>query len=215
MKDNLKPLIKHLIENNSKEILKKSFLNCHVKGLHSIMLLECPGKTIRLFIAEKDHELYKNDTGLRKPMSLGFHPHHCDLTLHCVKGEFTNIEVQESEIPLENSMPIDKYLYQSQILKEKIGFQLVKKTWVQYYAMMPVAADYQNFYFMKANTLHTVAVQKNKFAAWLVYEGKKDKKYKPYCFSNVDLTKETYENFYQKPDMKTIKGLLKKCGLAA
>lgn len=55
-------LIKHLWENNRKEIISKSIKNCHVKGLHSIMLLQSKNKTIRMYISDYNSELV-NENG--------------------------------------------------------------------------------------------------------------------------------------------------------
>ena len=109
----MKTLIKHLLENNLEEILSKSLLHCHCLGVHSIILLNSTAKTIRLYVAEKGNELYRNQpsrvsSGL--PMAVSFHPHHCNLTIHVVKGILLNWIVKESEIGFE----IDKYLYQNQ-----------------------------------------------------------------------------------------------------
>src|SRR6478752_10393471 len=95
----MKHLISHLIKNYLEEIVNKSLLHCHCKGLHSIMLLESPGKTIRLFISTPQSEMYKNlpetfnyekATGESlfhsKKMSIAFHPHHCNVTLHVING---------------------------------------------------------------------------------------------------------------------------------
>lgn len=43
-------IIKHFVQNNYETVINKSFLNCHVHGLHSIMLHDVDGQRIRLFI---------------------------------------------------------------------------------------------------------------------------------------------------------------------
>lgn len=80
----MKELIKHLVNNHLDTIVEKSFLNCHVMGLHSIMLLESPEKTIRLFVSDGNSKLRKNteENILKGKQTLAFHPHHCNITLH-------------------------------------------------------------------------------------------------------------------------------------
>jgi hypothetical protein len=53
--------------------------------------------------------------------------------------------------------------------------------------------------YMKADEIHTVSVEKNKICAWLVFEGKEDQKYIPYCYSTTNLNYENGEDLYVKP----------------
>lgn len=97
----MKALIKHLWKTHQEEIVAKSFLHCHVRNVHSIMFMDTPEKTIRLYIADLRNELFYNypDNYKMKQMTTAFHPHHCDLTLHCVKGSLTSWAVKESTVP--------------------------------------------------------------------------------------------------------------------
>lgn len=205
----MKELIKHLLENNREEILSKSLMNCHAIGLHSIMLLESPGKTIRLFIAMPYHELWKNlpaDFDENR-MSIGFHPHHCNITLHCIMGRFHNWTVKENVW----GYSVKKFEYKSKINGGEfgvtpIGFPLINSTsqrWV-----------YENeVVSMRANEIHTVGVEKGKVAAWFVYEGKEDPSYKPYLYSNHDIDKEGKKDLYQKMPFIDVEYLLTKAGI--
>lgn len=206
----MKKLIQHLWENNKEEILNKSLLDCHCKGLHSIMLLESPGKTIRLYIAEEGHEMYKNypeRVRMGSPMTIGFHPHHCDLTLHCIAGHFLNWRVCESKFGFE----IDKYEYHSKIKEGETNFKYLDRCYV--YTASETAVHSNNSLFLPANYIHTVACPEGMFCAWLVYEGKEDPNYKSYCYSNADMSKDNFKGLYNKPIEEQIELLLKRCNL--
>lgn len=190
----MKTLIKHFIENNPKEVLEKSLFDCHVKGLHSIMLLDSPGKTIRLYLTDKDHEL---NPFMNRVINVGYHPHHCDLTFKIVTGQLVNIIAEESN-DLDFDFEIDKYLYKSKISKGKMRFDHIGKV-----DMKIINKKYLikgDELFMRADEIHTVSVEKNKVCAWLVFEGKKDPKYIPYCYSTTNLNYQSGENLYTKPE---------------
>lgn len=212
----MKTLIGHLIENNLDEIISKSLFNCHVKGMHSIMLLESPGKTIRLYVAEPDNELWANHPDNIKnggTLSLAFHPHHCNLTIETVVGSLYNWEVVEVANGVSDLI-LDKFIYQSQIIDgdiffkranpDKVGIKTTNITWLPKGTSLP----------MKANAIHTVYCSRSEYTAWLVYEGLEDKNYVSNAYSNTDLTKESFEGLYQKPeDYYQIERLMKKIGL--
>jgi hypothetical protein len=194
----MKNLIKHLLIENEKQILERSLKNCHVKGLHSIMLRERPGETIRLYIATNDHEL-------NNPLALAYHPHHCNLTIDVIRGRIYN---WIAKVDVNGEIRLNRYYYNSQITKGKIGFQLLqpedrlkvidkKRLWEREAA------------FMKASDIHTVIVDPFQEAAWMVYEGKEDERYQPFCWSSNDLENFNSEGLYQKfSSMKEIKDLL-------
>lgn len=187
----MKTLIRHFLENNSDDVLSKSLLNCHVKGLHSIMLLDSPGKTIRLYITDEDHELNHD------ALNVGYHPHHCDLTLKVVHGTLTNIQVQESDFKRLN-FSIDKYLYKSKISKGEMKFDHIGSVYLQHLETNILKMG--SSLFMHASDIHTVSVDKGKKCAWLVFEGKEDKNYVPYCYSNSDLNNINDSGLYIKPN---------------
>jgi len=204
----MKTLIKHFIENNSKEVLEKSLFNCHVKGVYSIMLLDSPGKTIRLYITDVDHEL---NPFMNRVINVGYHPHHCDLTLKIVEGTLTNITVEETD-DIDSDFEIDKYLYKSKISKGEMRFDHIGRTDMKYIDRKIL--DKGDELFMKADEIHTVSVEKDKICAWLVFEGKSDPKYIPYCYSTTNLNYENGEGLYIKPEsMDQIIELLNKTGV--
>lgn len=208
----MKELIRHLVRVNIEEIVSKSLFNCHAMGVHSIMLLESPGKTIRVFIATKDHQLNKNLSASQgeyyNRMSVGFHPHHCDITLHCVYGEIQNWIVTEHSFYGDNYLVRNKYKYHSKITDNEMSFELIGEK------MLSTVSDNRiqtgESVFMKAHEIHTVGVEKGKEAAWFVYEGKEDANYQPFCYSNADPSQMNSfnANLYVKSSEVNILGLL-------
>lgn len=218
---NYEALIRHYWNNNREEILDNSYLNCHVKGLHSIMLSNIEGKRIRLYITEYGNELvnnynFKDRYGLtieNKITTLGFHAHHCNLTLVVLKGNIYNTILNSNRIydapTIDNLLKLNIYEYISKILKGKINFKLLKKD--NYYLVE------NSFKFKKgssislnANVIHTIGLSEEKSkSAWLVLEGKEDKNYNPIIYSNQELDKINTQNLYIKPTEVQIYELLK------
>lgn len=205
----MKALVKHLWKTHQEEIVAKSFLHCHVRNVHSIMFMDTPEKTIRLYIADLRNELFYNypDNYKLKQMTTAFHPHHCDLTLHCIKGNLTSWRVKESE----EGLPATKYLYHSQILEGKTQFEKIGETFLQ--TLQHHTINEGDIIELKASDIHTVSSAPDKFTAWFVYEGKDDPEYKSFCWSNKELENETLEGLYQKPSAMDIERLLTTCGL--
>lgn len=191
-------LIKHLIENNMDEIVAKSILHCHVKGLHSIMLLEAPGKTIRLYIANNDHDLARNLLDKKgmptQELSLSFHPHHCNLTLHVVKGTLINYEMERASVLDADAGLYRKHLYKSKITEGEMKFSFIQESALKLHKATRIHTG--EALSMYAEAIHNVAVEAGSIAAWLVYEGKENEDYIPYCWSNTDLNKVRSEGLY-------------------
>lgn len=199
-------LVEHLIANNFEEILDRSLLNCHVHGLHSIMLLESPGKTIRLYITDSDHQM--SQLG-----DLAFHPHHCNLTLHCILGTMENVTIE----PLKRGswiapeLYLHRYRYQSKIKEGQGGF-----TFEGIDAFYSPVRNYMmegSVEFMKATDIHTVIVPEGEVTAWFVYEGMEDPFYYSYSWSDKNLEDYTTEGLYIKPTREDLKRLFLKIGI--
>jgi len=193
----MKGLLNHLLRQNWETILNKSLKNCHVKGLHSIMLIDSPGQTVRLYIAERDHDMAGDN--------LALHPHHCNLTLEVVRGKINNITYRTGKSVETRA----KWLYQSQITTGKMGFtliDLIDRSLIQNSSKILQQGDVIG---MNASTIHTVKVNKGELAAWFVYEGMEDPNYVPYCWSNNDLANFDATGLYQKfQSMEEIRDLL-------
>lgn len=199
----MRDLIRHLIENNKEEIVKKSIMNCHVKGLHSVMLLDSPGKTIRMFVTGANNDMVRNYDN--NNMSLGFHPHHCYLTLKVIKGQITNRILKC--VPSGMGFTMQKHRYISKILNENeakiehIGEQ-------ENCLVVNSVLNYDHSIGMSANTIHTVGVGKG-IAAWLVFEGKEDKNYQPLIYSGTKIEKLETEGLYQKPTEEEVDEMIR------
>jgi hypothetical protein len=210
----MKTFIHHLIQNHLDEIVEKSILNCHCVGLHSIMLLDHPEKTIRVYIAEPRNELYRNspasvNNGME--MSIGFHPHHCNLTLECIKGSVTNWIISESIDSIgQPSLRLNKYLYKSKITDGELKFETVEKGVLVFDKKIETLFP-KGRIFMNAWDIHTVYCDTNSLSAWIVYEGKEDPNYKPLCWSTaLELNKKNDSGLYQKPTKEQVIDLILK-----
>ena len=205
----MKTLINHLLLNNLDEIVSKSIFNCHCKGLHSIMLLDAPEKTIRLYIAKKGNDMYRNnyidDMLPRDDMSIGFHSHNCNLTLECIKGEFHNWLVKEVDFNTKG-FNIDKWEYRSHIITGNMGFEHIDISRLETISYNHIKKG--ESVFLNAKDIHTVACNPLETSAWLVYEGKKDIDYKSYNWSINNLSKVNSDGLYVKPSYNEIIELL-------
>lgn len=203
----MKHLIEHLLTNNFEEIHKKSLINCHAKGLHSIMLLESPGKTIRLFYSEENSELISNTPSSfdQNNMSIAFHKHHCNVTLQVVKGDIINWIVKKD---LNGSLETKEWIYNSGI-SESISFTEVKEKVMLTTEKVDFLRE-GGIKIMKAGDIHTVGVLPNKAAAWLVFEGLENDKYESNCWSNKkDLNTTDFSELYKKPTYQQIFKILR------
>jgi hypothetical protein len=179
------------------------------------MLSEAPGKTIRLFFADWNHELYHNRLGHfeNKPLSLAVHPHHCPITLFTTRGFFTNYRMylvrdgQHLRFPY-NWPTLRQFVFDSKLLGGKGGFTAGEPGNFAYQSDGRNYAEGQSA-VMEAKGLHTVFVPKEERAAWLVFEGPSDPDHKPVAYSNTDLTLFNPEGLYESVGEKQIERWLK------
>ena len=210
-------MLGHLLANNLDLILEKSLVNCHARGLHSVMLIEKPEQTVRLFVTDEDHELWRNHPSTYQyGLSIGFHPHHCNVTLIPVTGYFTNwivapvIDATDSHPGLFN---LGSFQYQSGITGKEINFkkcgdvEFGTTSLTSYFQGRHKAAE------MKAEQLHTVYVEKDKIAAWLVLEGMENASHDGMCYSNADLETEDFSHLYKPMDLSFLMKILSDAGL--
>lgn len=195
--------IKHFLQHNKEEVLKKSLLHCHAKNLHSVMLLDSPHKIVRMFIAEPGNNLWMNDSYfIAEKQSIAFHSHHCDLTIKCLHGEVINRTLAEGH---QESIPSWKFT--SKIKTGKGSFKKDGEKRIGFTRDTTLVKD--DSIFLRAKTIHTVATLKDQWAAWLVFEGKEDKNYDSICYSFSDLTKFDFSGLYKKMTQKKLNYLLK------
>lgn len=208
--DFLKGFIKSLAEARG-DISKGSLMHCHAKGLHSIVLLEKP--MIRLFVTDSKHSLGVRDLD-EIPTTIAFHPHHCDLTLTTIRGEFWNHTLDVST-PHGNGYVAERRLtlfnWESKIgggdgkfIKGNSPYYGPKEGFIINRTYHRLGSSI----FMSAHELHTVYVRPGHRAAWLVVEGKEDPNFKPIAFSRQDLTKFDSNDLYKPMSEKQAQKLL-------
>lgn len=204
--------LRHLIRENLQDIVEGSYLNCHVKGVHSLMLLDYPNKSIRLFYASPEHELYKNASVALEhntngmPMSAAFHPHRRNLTLYCLKGKIYNVAAMEWPSAYKYCS-LDKYLYTSKILEDQMTFKKVEAD-CKVVVKSPTSLNVDDDIYLRSDDIHTIVADQGKACAWLVFEGNEDPSYINYCYSNCDLENVSEEGMYLKPNENQVRDIL-------
>lgn len=152
-------------------IIEKSLINCHIKGLHSIILSENPIR--RIFFTTPDHEL-------RNSNSIAIHPHHCDIALVPMWGKVYNIRWNIHFTKLNTPDMRKEYLYQSKILSGEGKFIETGRKGDMRIASKLLLDEVPEH--LHSSVLHTIYTEQDR-AAWLVLEGQEDKSYLPVCYS--------------------------------
>lgn len=207
----MKQLVTHLLHGGIDKITEQSILNCHAVGLHSIMLLNSPEQTIRLYVAYPHNELARNNDEDLSNFSLAFHPHHCDITIQVVKGTIFNWVVQNTDNP-NSGFEMDCYKYNSEITNGKIGFKKASQNNIINSVRKEYISAGESVY-MNASELHTVGASDKHLSAWFVFEGKEDKFYNNIAYSNADLENFDSSELYKKPTKFQVMDMLSDCGL--
>ena len=203
-------LLRHLIDQNWAEITAKSLLHCHAKNLHSVMLLDSSEKRIRLFVADIGNPLDRNYpdavTSDSSPLSIAFHPHHCNVTLAPILGTLTNWLIWN--LPGNPSIELDSFLYQSAITSgNNAKFVKERKSTVhtRRIDILPAGSEV----YLSARDIHTVAAPSDRITAWLVLEGLEDRSYEPRCWSNDALDSADFSDLYKRPSEQEVVEVLK------
>lgn len=208
----MKHLVEHLWKCNREEILNRSLLDCHAKGLHSIMLSDTPRNRIRLYVSMPD-----SDITTVKPMEdfqsppISYHPHHCNLTLSCVSGTLFNNRIAPTWADDVDAFEIDRYKYKSKINTGDIRFEYGGIAYMEHAAYHQVNAGQS--LWMHAADVHTVLTWSGQLTAWFVFEGNEDPEYAPYAYSNRDLANQDFSGLYNKPSEEDVYELLKSVNL--
>jgi hypothetical protein len=202
------------LSSDNPALMEKSLLNCHTKGLHSIILNQRrDGLLTRMFVTTEDHDLWKNHCGMMTkewhPLSVAIHPHHVDIEIYPIWGLLWNVEfkVKKNKGANPNDCLLDAFKWQSEILSGRGGFKWSGEKILQlqeHRSMM-----WRRKYTMKSNDLHTVYVTRGQVAAWIIQEYPATSGYDGITYSNVDLTKWTSEGLYQKPTKEQIIDIFK------
>lgn len=176
----MRALIQHLLDNNLDAIVARSLNNCHAKGVSSIVLIDAPGERVRLFVAHENHDLARNSPALYREagMSIGFHPHHCNITLQQVAGTIWNWIVAPIDY---TEIGTTKYSYESSITGTETQF--IKQGYANLGTRSLYSLGNGESCQMDANELHTITCEAGEVAAWFVFEGKEDPEYEPVCYS--------------------------------
>lgn len=210
----MKHLVEHLWRSNREEILGKSLLDCHAKGLHSIMLSDTPRNRIRLYVSMPDSEI-----ATIKPMEdfmnppLSYHPHHCDLTLYCVHGVLMNnvITGVMGSKDTGNSLPLIRWEYKSKINTGAIEFKC-DAPYLMFHDGLEFITTGKSL-FLTSDSMHSVLTYYGQLTAWFVFEGKEDENYQPFAYSNRDLANQDFSGLYNKPSSGDVYELLKSVNL--
>lgn len=165
------------------------FRNCHAHGVHSIALGKKDGRMHRVFIAERDHNLWQNSP-FSDVLSVGFHSHHCDLKIRVLAGQIGNLTLTAGA-----SRCLAGYRYQSALRDGSPEFL---------YALPPAQYGIEEQFIeaggeldLPAEAFHTVWVARDEAAAWLVEEGEEDPYYLPITLSDADLNVFDWTGMYQ------------------
>lgn len=205
----MKAFVKHYLRDHRALMLAKSKIDCHARGVDSILFDDTPESRIRLFIARPQHELWRNGpprsaSGIHhgEEMSVAFHPHHCDLILHLVQGSVVNSigapsdeDISVTFTPSRNKVRLSEYLYRSAITEGECAFELQRE--VAFLIESAGACRVGDQISLEARQMHTMYVPPGRQAAWFVYEGREDPDYKAVCYSNAKLSKFDATGMYQ------------------
>lgn len=180
----------------------KSYLHCHSKNLHSVIVGRDVGDNlIRMFIADTGHELYKNNpSGIYGgEQSLTIHGHKSDITLVPLTGRFSNISMALSNKVAgfgdSFKVSVNAYKYQSEIVDNKGGFIWQHGVIAAYIKSKEVKESL----YLPYDQLHSIYVRKNTTASWLVVEGKENPSpVDDLCYSsNSELCDWTADGLYE------------------
>lgn len=175
----IRALLSHHLDRVKRGQVKSAIRNCHVSGLHSVMLHDEPGNRIRLFYADASNRLWWTGEQVDR-MPLAIHSHHCDVRL---VGVFGNALSLSFDIDNEVGIDLTKCRFESAITGG--GGKLTSRG--QTRRLRKVSAcplSFGRVEELRADELHTVTVPAGQDAAWLVIEGAEDPDYVSVCYTN-------------------------------
>lgn len=170
-------------------IAGKSLINCHVEGVDSILFDDTPGRRVRVFVANKGHQLWRNSLSNPSDFSVALHPHHCSVLLVPIFGDIYNIMAT----PGFDGEAFNVWAYQSQIMTGAGRFTNTGMTRSLRLSSERLHSQRE----MAASEIHSVFVPREQAAAWFVYEGADDPAYMPLAYSNAELGELDFSNLYQ------------------
>lgn len=181
-----------LLDVATDEDLLLSRKNCHIKGLHSIVLYSDKfNRLLRLYLTTPNHQMHNN---LRDDLNinLGVHTHRYDLQLTRVHGKAANVryrivdrkqDTSSQRVDVYEFYDKDKFVKQDRVFLRRKDLKLIDNT------------------FMDKDELHTVHVPAEKTASWLVQEGFEVKDH-TLLYTNKPVECETYQNFSSADEVR-------------
>lgn len=158
----------------------KGIRDCHVPGLHSIVLREGhDGLLTRVYLAERDHKLNFNGTP-NKNMTLGIHGHRTGIRITGLLGVMVN-HTYETHPGGNGAFEIERCTYDSKI-KGGSGTLIRGEQTTLYRADSTELRPWSRTW-MEASELHTVWVPMGLRASWLIDEYPADAAHDPSCYT--------------------------------
>jgi len=187
-------------------ILEKSIKNCHVKGLHSIVLSEgLGGRLKRMYIHEPEGGLAVG--GL---IPLAVHAHRRDLKIKVLAGRLSNLCFKFDAV---SGFEVPRWKWNSPILGKSGGFERSGSVKFAHNPVVSIHTEGSEF-FLLADWLHTVDCSFGEWTAWIVSEGRFDPKYEPWAYSMADLSNLDMSELYQPfKSSKEIRDLVRTAGI--
>ncbi len=187
------------MEGISDMTLERSLRHCHARGVHSIIVQDKP--LVRIFATTLDHDLWRNRDSSQK-LSVGFHAHHCALTITALFGPVINVTGA-----LRAGERYHQFLFETPIGGAAGRFT---STGVSFdITPLRQALEVGGPVAMKASEIHTIYVPPKQRAAWLIEEGEEDAAYRPLCYSNHDLRNWDASGLYQAMSAAEARGWLR------
>lgn len=178
--------------------LMMSYKNCHIDGLHSIVLNNNMGKLTRFFYVDKSHTMHKN-LGTTM-LSLGVHDHKYDLTLTNLFGRAINVNFSVKQVIFPNKGNVSSYTFSDGKATQCGEVMYTSRTRLN---QENIECLTNSPLFIDKDSLHTVYVPKDEAAAWLVEEGDEIKNHTT-LYTNSPVTKSIshYERFSSADEVR-------------
>ena len=197
----IRAFLEHHLDRARRGQFHNAIGDCHVKGLHSLVLNEEPGNRIRMFYASQFHHLAWGERG-NQPMPLAIHTHHCDVTLVGIFGTAASLEYQ---LGGEGGVDLFKCRFDSAITGA--GALVSRGTHRHLWMTRRVVLNHGASAAMRADVLHTVIVPERQAAAWLVIEGAEDPDFVSVCYTNRPIWDPS--QLYRKPIQSEVESWLR------
>ncbi len=216
--------LRELIRKNAALVVKLSRTNCHVKGLHSLVVdQDDQGRLRRIFFTTPYSEIQERDGEADQafpPLRLSAHDHRYALQLTMLRGTMKHWILRPGGHgvgPAEgHKLWTKQFRYQSPLIDGHQGAFRQTGTGTFHLEDFRVLSRHSfngPRVTLPASVIHTVATVGH-FVAWEVQEGRPAKAYKGFAYSNENLEAFPFEQHYQTlPDLLAWEALLQQVGL--